>query len=135
MKQIFFAGLIMLTAWLPVRAMTLPPVPTEPLYYEPPVVKPAEAELRYDCYQLDRAINELHPYRYTYKPNFYNDGSNKMAASLIVFDNIPLLEGWLGIGYLAYSALLDEKEARRTENIEQQIRMLQRLKAEQHCFQ
>ncbi|MEX0615702.1 MAG: hypothetical protein WD177_07320 [Methylophaga sp.] len=135
MKQIFFASLIMLIAWLPVQAMTLPPVPTEPLYYEPPVVKPAEAELRYDCYQLDRAINELHPYRYTYKPDFYSDGSNKMAASLIVFDSIPLLEGWLGIGYLAYSALLDEKEARRTENVEQQIRMLQRLKAEQHCFQ
>lgn len=135
MKHIFFASLIILTAWLPVQAMTLPPVPTEPLYYEPPVVKPAEAELRYDCYQLDRAINELHPYRYTYKPNFYSDGSNKLATSLIVFDSIPLLEGWLGIGYLAYSALLDEKEARRTENIEQQISMLQRLKAEQHCFQ
>lgn len=135
MKQIFFVGLIMFIAWLPAQAMTLPPVPTEPLYYEPPVVKPAEAEQRYDCYQLDRAINALHPYRYTYKPDFYSDGSNKMAASLIVFDSIPLLEGWLGIGYLAYSALLDEKEARRTENIEQQIRMLQRLKAEQHCFQ
>lgn len=135
MKQIFFVGLIMLTAWLPAQAMTLPPVPTEPLYYEPPVVKPAEAEKRYDCYQLDRAINELHPYRYTYKPNFYSDDSNKLATSLIAFDSIPLLEGWLGIGYLAYSALLDEKEARRTENIEQQISMLQRLKAEQHCFQ
>lgn len=135
MKQVLFASLIILTIWVPVHAMTLPPVPTEPLYYEPPVVKPAEAEQRYDCYQLDRAINELHPYRYTYKPNFYSDGSNKLAASLIVFDSIPLLEGWLGIGYLAYSAMLDEKEARRTENIEQQIRMLQRLKAEQHCFQ
>ncbi|HSG92953.1 MAG TPA: hypothetical protein VK999_04515 [Methylotenera sp.] len=135
MKQVFFASLIILTTWVPVQAMTLPPVPTEPLYYEPPVVKPAEAEQRYDCYQLDRAINELHPYRYTYKPNFYSDGSNKLAASLIVFDSIPLVEGWLGIGYLAYSAMLDEKEARRTENIEQQIRMLQRLKAEQHCFQ
>jgi len=135
MKQIFFVSLFIYSVWLPVQAMTLPPVPTEPLYYEPPVVKPAEAEQRYDCYQLDRAINELHPYRYTYKPNFYTDGSNKLATSLIAFDSIPLLEGWLGIGYLAYSTLLDEKEARRTENIEQQVRMLQRLKAEQHCFE
>ncbi len=135
MKIMFFAGLIVMAAWLPAQAMTLPPVPTEPLYYEPPIVKPAEAEQRYDCYQLDRAINELHPYRYTYKPNFYSDGSNKLAASLIIVDSIPLVEGWLGIGYLAYSSLLDEKEARRTENIEQQIRMLQRLKAEQHCFE
>ncbi len=135
MKIMFFAGLIVMAAWLPAQAMTLPPVPTEPLYYEPPIVKPAEAEQRYDCYQLDRAINELHAYRYTYKPNFYSDGSNKLAASLIIVDSIPLVEGWLGIGYLAYSSLLDEKEARRTENIEQQIRMLQRLKAEQHCFE
>ncbi|MDX1573899.1 MAG: hypothetical protein R3341_07700 [Methylophaga sp.] len=135
MKTMFFAGLFAIAAWLPAQAMTLPPVPTEPLYYEPPIVKPAEAEQRYDCYQLDRAINELHPYRYTYKPNFYSDSSNKLATSLIVVDSIPLVEGWLGIGYLAYSALVNEKEARRTENIEQQIRMLQRLKAEQHCFE
>ncbi|HET8807789.1 MAG TPA: hypothetical protein VFM76_05375 [Methylophaga sp.] len=135
MKRMFFAGLIALGIWIPAQAMTLPPVPTEPLYYEPPIVKSAEAEQRYDCYQLDRAIYELHPYRYTYKPNFYSDGSNKLAASLIIFDSIPLVEGWLGIGYLAYSSLLDEKEARRTENVEQQIRMLQRLKAEQHCFE
>ncbi len=135
MKHIFFVGLIICASWLPAQAMVLPAVPTEPLYYEPPIVKPAEAEQRYDCYQLDRAINELQPYRYTYKPNFYNDGSNKLATTLIAFDSIPLLEGWFGIGYLGYSALLDEKEARRTENVEQQIRMLQRLKAEQHCFE
>ena len=124
-----------MAAGVPVHAMTLPPVPTEPLYYEPPVVNATEAEQRYDCYQLDSAINELHPYRYSYKPNFYNDGSNKLATSLIAFDSIPIVEGWLGIGYLAYSALVDEKEARRTQNVEQQIAMLQRLKAEQHCFQ
>lgn len=135
MKTAFFAGFLLTAVFLPVQAMTLPPVPTEPLYYEPPVVKPAEAEQNYDCYQLDRAINELHPYRYTYKPNFYSDGSNKFATALIVFDNIPLVEGWLGLGYLGYSALLDEKEARRQQSVEQQIAMLQRLKAEQQCFQ
>ena len=66
---------------------------------------------------------------------YYSDGSNKLATSLIVVDSIPLVEGWLGIAYLGYSALLDEKEARRTQNVEQKIAMLQRLKAEQHCFQ
>lgn len=135
MQLRLFVGLMLSAVYLPVQAMTLPPVPTEPLYYEPPIVKPAEAEQRYDCYQLDSAINALHPYRYTYKPNFYSDGSNKLATSLIIVDSIPLVEGWLGIGYLAYSAVLDEKEARRTENIEQKIAMLQRLKAEQRCFQ
>lgn len=135
MKITFWTGLIMFMLGLPLQAMTLPPVPTEPLYYEPPVVKPTENQQRFDCYQLDSAINELHPYRYTYKPNFYSDGSNKLATSLIVVDSIPIVEGWLGIAYLGYSALLDEKEARRTQNVEQKIAMLQRLKAEQHCFQ
>ena len=135
MKITFLPGLLLIMAGLPVQSMTLPPVPTEPLYYEPPVVKPTENKQRFDCYQLDSAINELHPYRYTYKPNFYSDGSNKLATSLIVVDSIPIVEGWLGLAYLGYSALLDEKEARRTQNVEQQIAMLQRLKAEQHCFQ
>lgn len=135
MKIAFLTSLMLITVSLPVQAMTLPPVPTEPLYYEPPVVKPTENQQRFDCYQLDSAISELYPYRYTYKPNFYSDGSNKLASSLIMVDSIPIVEGWLGIAYLGYSALIEEKEARRTENVEQKIAMLQRLKAEQHCFE
>lgn len=135
MKISFLAGCVVIVACLPLQAMTLPPVPTEPLYYEPPVVHATQAEQQYNCYQLDSAINALHPYRYSYKPNFYQDRSNKLATSLVVFDSIPIVEGWLGLGYLAYSSLVEEKEARRTQNVEQQIAMLQRLKAEQHCFQ
>ena len=93
MKITFLPGLLLIMAGLPVQSMTLPPVPTEPLYYEPPVVKPTENQQRFDCYQLDSAINELHPYRYTYKPNFYSDGSNKLATSLIVVDKLPCYNG------------------------------------------
>ena len=116
-------------------AMSLPPVPTEPIYFEPPVVH-ADAEMKaLSCYDLDMVINQLHAYRYSYKPQYYEDGTNKLASALIVFDSVPLVEGWLGLGYLGYSALVDEKEDRRQIHVEQQIASLQRLKAEKHCYE
>jgi hypothetical protein len=120
---------------LPVLALTPVPVPTEPIYYEPPIVEITDEIRKHSCVEIDGAINQLHPYRYSYKPDFYNDGSNKLAATLIVFDSIPIVEGWLGLAYLGYSSLVDEKEARRTQQIEQKIAMLQRVKAEKHCFE
>ncbi|MCL5974674.1 MAG: hypothetical protein M1270_02410 [Gammaproteobacteria bacterium] len=120
---------------LPVLALTPVPVPTEPIYYEPPIVEITDEIRKHSCVEIDGAINQLHPYRYSYKPDFYNDGSNKLAATLIVFDTIPIVEGWLGLAYLGYSSLVDEKEARRTQQIEQKIAMLQRVKAEKHCFE
>jgi hypothetical protein len=120
---------------LPVQALTPVPVPTEPIYYEPPVVEITDEIRKHSCVEIDGAINQLHPYRYSYKPDFYADGSNKLAATLIVFDTIPIVEGWLGLAYLGYSSLVDEKEARRTQQIEQKIAMLQRVKAEKHCFE
>lgn len=116
-------------------AMSLPPVPTEPIYFEPPVVTPDADTQALNCYQLDAAINQLHPYRYSYKPHFYEDGTNKLATALVVFDSIPVVEGWLGLGYLGYSALVEEKEDRRQLHVEQQIAALQRLKAAKHCYE
>jgi len=119
----------------PVLALTLPPVPTEPIYFEPPVVAP-EADMRtLSCAELDMNINQLHPYRYSYKPGFYEDGSNKLATALVVFDSVPIVEGWLGLGFLGYSALVGEKEDRRQLHVEQQIASLQQLKAEKHCYE
>jgi len=120
---------------LPVQALTPVPVPSEPIYYEPPVVEITDEIRKHSCVEIDGAINQLHPYRYSYKPGFYDDGSNKLAATLIAFDTIPIVEGWLGLAYLGYSSLVDEKEARRTQQIEQKIAMLQRVKAEKHCFE
>ncbi|MCB2425758.1 hypothetical protein [Methylophaga pinxianii] len=119
----------------PVMALTPVPVPTEPIYYEPPVVDITDEIRKHSCVEIDDAINQLHPYRYSYKPGFSEDGSNKLAATLIVFDTIPIVEGWLGLAYLGYSSLVDEKEARRTQQVEQKISMLQRVKAEKHCFE
>lgn len=120
---------------MPLAAMTLPPVPTEPIYFEPPVVT-ADAETKaLSCYQLDAAIHRLHPYRYSYKPHYYKDDMNKIATALVVFDSIPVVEGWLGLGYLGYSALVDEKEDRRQLHVEQQIAALQRVKATKHCYE
>lgn len=116
-------------------AMTLPPVPTEPIYFEPPVVEADAETAALNCYQLDAEINRLHPYQYSYKPYYFDDGMNKLATAMIVFDSIPVVEGWLGLGYLGYSALVDEKEDRRQLNVAQHIAALQRLKAHKHCYE
>ncbi len=60
---------------------------------------------------------------------------NKLATAMIVFDSIPVVEGWLGLGYLGYSALVDEKEDRRQLNVAQHIAALQHLKARKHCYE
>lgn len=117
------------------NALTLPPVPSEPIYFEPPVVTADQKMQDMSCYQVDKAINQLHPYRYTYKPSFYKDDANKAATALVMIDTIPIVQGWLGLGYLGYSALVEEKEDRRQLQVEQQISALQRIKAEKHCYE
>lgn len=135
MKKLFLVLPIYLLWLSSVSALTLPPVPTEPIYFEPPVVQADQQTMSLSCYQIDSVINQLHPYRYTYKPDYYNDGTNKVATALVVFDSIPIVEGWLGLGYLGYSALVSEKEDRRQLHIEQEIAALQRVKAEKHCYE
>jgi hypothetical protein len=135
LKRFIAISVVMLIFATPLYALTLPPVPTEPIYFEPPVAAVEQQQRELGCYQLDKAINQLHPYRYSYKPSFYQDGSNQLATALIVFDNIPVVEGWLGLGYLGYSALVGEKEDRRMLQVEQQIAALQRVKAEKHCYE
>jgi len=132
---ITLSGVVLCLSVLPAQALTSVPVPTSPIYYEPPVVEIVDEIRKQSCAEIDGAINQLHPYRYSYKPGYYEDGSNKLAATLIVFDSIPIVEGWLGLAYLGYSSLVDEKEARRTQKIEQKIAMLQRVKAEKHCYE
>ena len=117
------------------NALTLPPVPSEPIYFEPPVVTADQKMQDMSCYQVDKAINQLHPDRYTYKPTFYKDDANKAATALVMIDTIPIVQGWLGLGYLGYSALVEEKEDRRQLQVEQQISALQRIKAEKHCYE
>ena len=116
-------------------AITLPPVPTEPIYFEPPVQKIPDTVRKQSCVTLDNAISYLEPYTYTYKPSYYKDGFNKFAASAVTFDFVPVFRGWLGLGFLGYSALVDEKEQRRITVVKQKIYMLQRVKAEKHCFE
>ncbi|MCC5796313.1 MAG: hypothetical protein JJU48_03185 [Methylophaga sp.] len=116
-------------------AMTLPPVPTAPIYYEPPVVKATELIRQSSCAEIDDAIRHLHPYRYTYKPGFYQDNTNKIATAVMVMDTVPILNVLIGLGYLSYSALVDEKESRRMLQVEENIAMLQRVKAEKRCFE
>lgn len=116
-------------------AVILPPVPTEPIYFEPPVVAASDDIRQKSCVDLDRDIRYLHPYRYSYKPDFYHDESNQLAASFIMFDSVPIVKGLFGFVYLGYSSLVEEKEQRRTLLVEQQISMLQQVKAEKHCFE
>ncbi len=123
-------------------AVMLPPVPTEPIYFEPPVVN-ATADIRQlSCVELDNNIRTLHPYRYSYKSGFYQDDANKIATYLVVgadsipvISSIPIIGELLGLSYLTYSALVEEKEQRRTLIVEQEIAMFQQVKAEKHCFE
>lgn len=133
--SVMLSSTVLLSLALPAQALTAVPVPTEPFYYEPPVVEISQEVRQYSCAEIDSAINQLHPYRYSYKPDYYRDSSNKLAAALITFDSIPIVEGWLGLAYLGYSSLVDEKESRRTQVVEQKIAMFQRVKAEKHCYE
>lgn len=127
------SGLVLISC--SVSAMTQIPVPTDPIYFEPPVVAVPDAVRKQSCVTIDNAIRYLKPYEYSYKPNFYQDGFNKFATGLVAFDVVPVFKGWLGLGFLGYSALTDEKEQRRMILVQQKIFMLQRVKAEKHCFE
>lgn len=111
----------------------MPPVPTEPIYFEPPIVEANEAMSNSSCIQLESAIRTLSPYRYTYKPRFSEDPYNTIAVASVAFD--ISLNGALSAAFLGYSALVEDKEQRRILGVEQQIAMLQQLKAEKHCFE
>jgi len=131
--KLFFAGQLLAVPL--VEAVVLPPVPTEPIYFEPPVVEATDDIRQMSCVDLDSNIRYLHPYRYSYKPEFYQDESNQLATAFIMFDSVPVIKGLFGFVYLGYSSLVEEKEQRRTLLVEQQISMLQQVKAEKHCFE
>lgn len=105
----------------------------EPIYFEPPVVKAEESLYLKSCVQIDNDIRSLHPYRYSYKPKFTEDTYNAIAVRSIAFDYS--LNGMLSAAYLGYSALVEDREQRRMLQVEQQISMLQQVKAEKHCFE
>lgn len=117
------------------QAIPMPPVPLEPIYFEPPVEKATDQLYQQSCVQLDNAIRYLQPYRYTYKPSFHDDGANQIAASLIVLDSVPVVHGLFALAYLGYSGLVEEKEERRMLEVDQKIAVLQQVKAEKHCFE
>jgi len=127
--------LLVICACLPVGAVVIPPVPTEPIYFEPHVIDAPDEFKHQSCAQLDNNIRYLQPYKYSYKPNYYQDNSNKLATAMITVDVLPIVGEWLGFAYLGYSALVEEKENRRILLVKQQIAMFQQLKSEKHCFE
>jgi len=180
-------------AVMSVEALPLPSVPTEPIYFEPSVEQASALIMQQSCVSLDNTIRYLHPHRYSYKSDFYQDKFNQVAVAMMLTGNIPFIKGGiigaaylgyayfmdekekypvkdselkpepkskeqqarkiasqviialttlsavesagLGLSYLAYSSLVDEKEQRRMLQVEQQISMLQQIKAEKHCFE
>ena len=118
-----------------VYGITLPNVPMEPIYFEPPVIERNEQLAQLSCVGLDNTIRQMQPYRYSYKAPFYEDNANKIAAALVTVESIPVVKGLAGFGYLAYSSSVEEKEKRRQILVEQRIALLQQLKAEKHCFE
>lgn len=116
-------------------AVTLPAVPLEPIYFEPPVIERNEQVEQLSCVGIDNTIRQMQPYRYTYKEPFYEDDANKIAAAMVTLDVIPIVEGLAGLAYLGYSATVEEKEQRRRLLVEQRIALLQQIKAEKQCFE
>lgn len=131
----YFVITVLVAVISPVMAVPMPPVPTEPIYFEPPIVKATQEIRQQSCVQIDSSIRYLLPYQYSYKPEFHQDGANKIATAAITTDLIPVIGEWIGFAYLGYSALVEEKEERRIIQIKQQIAMLQQVKAEKHCFE
>jgi hypothetical protein len=117
------------------EALTLPDVPLEPIYFEPPVIERNEQVEQLSCVGLDNTIRNMQPYRYTYKAPFYEDDSNKVASGMIMMDFIPVVQGLAGLAYFGYSSTVEEKEQRRVLLVEQRIALLQQLKAEKKCFE
>ena len=116
-------------------AVTLPAVPLEPIYFEPPVIERNPEVEQLSCIGLDNTIRNMQPYRYSYKAHFYEDDTNKMATTMVMLDFIPVVQGLAGFAYLGYSVSVEEKEQRRTLLVEQRIALLQQLKAERQCFE
>jgi len=135
-KENYFVSLVIALFFSSnVVAVALPPVPTEPIYFEPHVPEVPSEIKNFSCAQLDNSIRYLHPYTYTYKQKFHDDKANQVAVSMVAVDVVPIIGEWFGLAYLGYSALVEEKENRRIINVKQQLAMLQQLKAEKHCFE
>jgi len=118
-----------MTISLPTVAIPMPPVPTEPIYFEPPIVEETEDIYKKSCVEIDAAIRAIHPYRYSYKPKFGQDRYNAIAVASVG------INGMLSAAFLGYSSIVEDKEQRRILGVEQQIAMLQQVKAEKHCFE
>ena len=116
-------------------AVTLPAVPLEPIYFEPPVIERNPDVEQLSCVGLDDTIRNMQLYRYSYKAPFYEDDANKVAVAMMIVDSTPVVKGLAGFAYLGYSASVEEKEQRRVLLVEQRIALLQQLKAERHCFE
>lgn len=72
-------------------ALTLPAIPIEPIYFEPPIVNSSDEIKHLNCVALDNNIQYLDPHRYSYKPGFYQDDANKIATALITVDSLPVI--------------------------------------------
>ncbi len=116
-------------------AVTLPAVPLEPIYFEPPVIERNIEVEQLSCVGLDNTIRKMQPYQYSYKAPFYVDDANKVAAAMVTMEFIPIVQGLAGLAYMGYSATVEEKEQRRILLVQQRISLLQQLKAEKHCFE
>lgn len=116
-------------------AVTLPAIPLEPIYFEPPVIERNSEVEQLSCIGLDSTIRNMQPYRYSYKAPFYEDDANKVATAMVMLNFIPAVKELAGFAYLGYSASVEEKEQRRILLVEGRIALLQQLKAERECFE
>ncbi len=115
------AGLLLLST---VRADIIYPIPEK--------LPPDVAEATRSCEDLDREIVSVLPLTYPARPGINEDPINGIGF-------------WVGsmfsggaraaYGLLGYTGYRDHQDRMRMHSVEQQIEVLRRRKAHQHCFE
>lgn len=120
-KILACAGFLLLST---VRADIIYPVPER--------LPPIPSEETKSCAELDQKIVSVLPLTYPSRPGIYEDPINGVGFWVgSMFSG----GGRLAYGLLGYSAYRDHEDRVRIHSAQQQIQVLRRRKAHQHCFE
>ncbi len=112
--------------------LVLSTVRADIIYPTPEKLPPDVAEATASCEDLDREIVSVLPLTYPSRPGINEDPINGIGF-------------WVGsmfsggaraaYGLLGYTGYRDHEDRMRMQSVEQQIEVLRRRKAHQHCFE
>ena len=102
------------------------------IYPVPERLPPVPGDDARSCAELDQEIVSLLPLTFPSRPGFYEDPIN--GASFWVGS---VFSGWARASYglLGYTAYRDHEDRTRIHSAQQEIEVLRRHKAHQHCYE